>query len=129
MGCGDETVCERPCRVHGALGDAGAFPGGVPPEDAKWDLEALVGAVADQEGATVWRALPDGVFDSWYLAETLTEPLAAWGLTWASPLKSNRVYLVSGGRREKIVAYFQGLPPPAIEASAGGGVPRDGIAF
>ena len=69
------------------------------------------------------------VFDSWYLAETLTEPLAAWGLTWASRLKSNRVCLVSGGRREKIVAYFQGLPPPAIEAIAGGGVPRDGIAF
>ena len=38
----------------------GAFPGGVPPEDAEWDLEAPVGAVADQEGATVWRALPDG---------------------------------------------------------------------
>jgi SRSO17 transposase len=53
------------------------------------------------------------VFDSWYLAETLTEPLAAWGLTWVSRLKSDRVYLANGGRREKIIAYFQGLPRTA----------------
>jgi len=50
------------------------------------------------------------VFDSWYLTETLTAPLAAWGLTWVSRLKSDRVYFANGGRREKIVAYFQGLP-------------------
>lgn len=37
-----------------------AFPAGIPPEDHEWRLEAPVGAVAGQEGATVWRALPDG---------------------------------------------------------------------
>lgn len=50
------------------------------------------------------------VFDSWYLADTLTVPLAAWGLTWVSRLKSDRVYFANGGRREKIVAYFRRLP-------------------
>jgi len=49
------------------------------------------------------------VFDSWHLAETLTEPLQAWGLTWVSRLRLDRVYLANGGRREKIVAYFRGL--------------------
>jgi SRSO17 transposase len=49
------------------------------------------------------------VFDSWYLAETLTEPLGAWGLTWVSRLRLDRVYLANGGRREKIVTYFQGV--------------------
>lgn len=49
------------------------------------------------------------VFDSWYLADTLTEPLGAWGLTWVSRLRLDRVYLANGGRREKIATFFQGL--------------------
>jgi hypothetical protein len=55
-------------------------------------------------------------FDSWYLAETLTEPLQAWGLTWVSRLRLGRVYLPNGGRREKIVAYFQRLPRSTWQA-------------
>jgi hypothetical protein len=39
------------------------------------------------------------VFDSWYLADTLTGPHAAWGVTRVSRLKSDRVYLANGGRR------------------------------
>jgi Transposase DDE domain len=57
------------------------------------------------------------VFDSWYLSETLTAPLAAWGLTWVSRLKANRLYLANGGRREKIVAYFQALPRSAWQTA------------
>jgi len=53
------------------------------------------------------------VFDSWYLSETLTQPLRGWGLHWVSRLRLDRVYLADGGRREKIVAFFHGLAPAA----------------
>lgn len=57
------------------------------------------------------------VFDSWYLAETLTTPLADWGLTWVSRLRMDRVYLADGGQRRKLVAYFQALPAAAWQTA------------
>ncbi len=53
------------------------------------------------------------VFDAWYLSDTLTKPLQEWGLHWVSRLRLDRVYLVDGGRREKIVAFFRTLSPTA----------------
>lgn len=57
------------------------------------------------------------VFDSWYMAESLTQALESWGLNWVSRLKLNRTYLTDGGRSAKILGYFEGLPASAWETA------------
>ena len=47
------------------------------------------------------------IFDSWYLAPTLTEPLQNWNLNWVSRLKSDRVYLGRNEQRGTIMDFFR----------------------
>jgi hypothetical protein len=61
------------------------------------------------------------IFDSWYLAPTLTEPLEKWNLHWVSRLKSNRIYLGTSGDRP-IIDYFRELGPEQWETACIDGV-------
>jgi hypothetical protein len=55
------------------------------------------------------------IFDSWYFAPGLVEPLENWGLNWVSRLKSDRVHLGHSGRKERILDHFLALPAASWE--------------
>lgn len=55
------------------------------------------------------------IFDSWYFAPALVEPLEKWGLNWVSRLKSDRVFLGHTSERRKIMDHFIELPTNAWE--------------